>query len=603
MRQPFKRTFAGRNRTIAQQAALAAIVPLVLALVIAAFVYQLMRDHAELSRQIENTSTSLTLSQQMLVNALGAQTGVRGFVITGDEAFLAPYREAIDAHASTLAQGRQAWPEDSRERELLDRFAALFEQYRQGVAEPVIRLERRVLAGGEDMAAARAEQQSIVGSGRDKALVDEMKRLAVQLIEHVRDRVAAHTDLAELRQRNAQAVGIFGAPMAVLLGILLVAAVIGRIRFGLRNLADAADRVAHGDLSQRIHLDESRELVKVSDGFNRMAGRLAERRRQGDLLDRLTRALQTCQSSGEAFHVAGGYVSRMLSGTRGAVGLYRASRDHLNTVFAWPDGVEFASADTVFNADDCLSLRSGYGYHFRVQDGDPGCRHFPLRGADEGLCIPMMDRGEALGVLSVHPVEGTELDEQTRQLAAVVAETLSLNVGNLRLREDLRSQSIRDPLTGLYNRRFLDETLDREISRTRRTGNPLSLIIFDIDHFKRFNDKWGHDAGDAVLVALAESMGERAREMDLLCRLGGEEFLAVLPRTSIDDALVVAERMRQVAAELPLRHAGQQLERVTLSLGVACCPKHAEQSDALIRAADQALYRAKRGGRNRVESA
>lgn len=603
MRRAYKKTFTGQGRTIARQALVAAMVPLALALVIALVVFQLMRDHAELSRQIERTSTSLTLSQQMLVNVLDAQTGVRGFVITGDEAFLAPYRQAVDAQASTLAQGRRAWEEGSKERQLLDRFSTRFSEYREEVAQPAIALERRVLAGGSEGDAAARELESIVAGGRDKAMVDEMKRLARGLIEDVRERVAAHTEQARVRQRNAQLVAIVGAPLAVLLGMLLFAAVIGRVRGGLRSLADAADRVALGDFSQQINLDDSRELARVSDGFNRMAERLAQRRQQSDLLDRLTRALQGCQDSEEAFGVAEGYVSRMLSSTRGAVSLYRASRDHLNTAFAWPAEVEPGAGDEVFDPEDCLSLRSGYSYRFRTQEGDPPCRHFPLRDATQGLCIPMMDRGEVLGVLSLSAREGSEVDEQTRQLATVLAETLSLSVGNLRLREALRDQSIRDPLTGLYNRRFLDETLERELSRSSRTGHPLSLIVFDIDHFKRFNDNWGHDAGDAVLVTLSNAMREQARDMDMVCRLGGEEFLAVLPRSSVADAVQVAERMRAIAAELVLRHRGQPLEGVTISLGVAAFPEHADQSDALIKAADQALYRAKREGRNRVEKA
>jgi diguanylate cyclase (GGDEF)-like protein len=540
----------------------------------------------------------------MLVNVLDAQTGVRGFVITHDEAFLEPYRHAIDEHASILARGRQAWPEGTTERATLERFTTLFETYRKDIAEPVVALERRILSanGGDD--AARERLESILGSGRDKALVDQMKRLVRDLIDRVRAQVADHTQMAQLRQRNAQLVAIVGAPLAVLLGMVLVGAVVGRIRRGLRTLATAAARVAEGDFSQRVELADSREMAHVSHGFNRMAGRLAERQRQGALLDRLTRALQGCQDSEEAFTVAEGYVSKMLSNTTGAVAVYRSSRDHLTPAFRWPAESGRVDADhAVFDPDDCLSLRSGYPYHFARAEGDPACRHFPLGGAEEGLCIPMMDRGEALGVLSLEPLEGTAVDEQTRQLATVLAETLSLSVGNLRLREALRSQSIRDPLTGLYNRRFLDETLDRELSRSRRTGHPLSLVVFDIDHFKRFNDNWGHDAGDAVLVTLANAMREQAREMDLVCRLGGEEFIVVLPRTSLDDALLVAERMREIAATMPIRHRGQLLEGVTISLGVAAYPGHADQSEALIREADQALYRAKRGGRDRVESA
>ncbi len=603
MRRVYERTFSGKGRSLAVQAVIAAAVPFFLAIVIALFVYQLMRDHAELSRQIERTSVSSRVSHQMLVNALDAETGVRGFVISGDESFLEPYRQAVDEHIETLARGRQVWPPGSHERELMDRFGGLFEEYRKEIAEPVIELKRQVMAGGDRSSESRARLEAIFSHGHDKALVDAMRRIIGNLSGVVQAQVAAQAQLSELRQRNAQLVAIVAAPLAVLSGILLVAAVIARTRKGLLRLASAAEQVAEGDYTQRVELSDSRELAHVSHGFNRMAERLARRSQQSGLLDRLTRALQGCQNSEEAFEMAEGYISRMLSNTRGAVALYRASRDHLSTVFTWPGDSEPEPEECIFDPDDCLSLRSGYTYEFCKRNGDPGCRHLPLRGAEAGLCIPMMDRGEVLGVLSVKPLDDAGFDQQTQQLATVLAETLSLSVGNLRLREALRNQSIRDSLTGLYNRRFLDETLERELSRSRRTSNRLSLIVFDIDHFKRFNDNWGHDAGDTVLRALANAMKDQAREMDLVCRLGGEGFIVVLPRTELGDALTIAERMREIAADLPLRHQGQLLERVTLSLGVACFPDHAESVEMLVKAADQALYRAKKAGRNRVEHA
>lgn len=603
MRRVYRKTFAGQGRTLVAQAALAAAVPFVLAVLIALVVYQLMRDHAELSSEIERTSTALTLSQQMLVNVLDAQTGMRGFVITGDESFLAPYRQSIDDQASTIAAGQQAWAPGSRERELLERFATLFANYREQIAEPVIALKRRVLAAGENSGAAAEELQVIIASGRDKARVDEMKRIARELIEHTQGRVDSHIDQSRSRQRNAKLVSVAGAPLAVAFGMVLVGALVKRVRRGLQGLSEGAERVAQGDFSHRVRLEDSREFAQVSDGFNRMAERLEERKRQANLLDRLTRALQGCQELDESFAVAEGYAPRMLPGTAGALSFYRASRDQLTTVFAWPAETAAQSHDMEFEPGDCRSLRSGYTYHFRAADGDPACRHFPVSSAEEGLCIPMMDRGEVIGILSLTPLDCHDLDEESRHVASVLAEALALNVGNLRLRESLRDQSIRDPLTGLYNRRFLDENLDREISRSRRTGNSLSVIVLDIDHFKRFNDSLGHDAGDAVLVSLGRLLTEHARDMDLPCRLGGEEFLVVLPRASGEQAMLVAERLRQSVSAMVASYRGEPLQGVRASFGVASYPDDADGYENLIRAADQALYRAKRAGRNCIERA
>ncbi|HEY5719240.1 MAG TPA: diguanylate cyclase, partial [Gammaproteobacteria bacterium] len=168
-----------------------------------------------------------------------------------------------------------------------------------------------------------------------------------------------------------------------------------------------------------------------------------------------------------------------------------------------------------------------------------------------------------------------------------------------RLEERLRRLSTTDGLTGLFNRRYLDETLAHELERSQRYQVPLSILMFDVDHFKRFNDDYGHDQGDRVLQAIAQAMQELLRKVDVPCRYGGEEFLAILPGTTLSGSIIVAER---------LRHTVEMLEvdglKVTISIGVAATPEiQAEGIDGFIEAADQALYQAKRAGRNQVVAA
>lgn len=168
-----------------------------------------------------------------------------------------------------------------------------------------------------------------------------------------------------------------------------------------------------------------------------------------------------------------------------------------------------------------------------------------------------------------------------------------------RLQDELRRLSTTDALTGLHNRRFLDESLRRELERVRHTGAPLSVIMFDVDRFKRFNDEHGHDQGDRVLQAIAASLRQALRKYDLACRYGGEEFLAILPGTAAEGAFSVAERLRRDVEECSVDGL-----KVTISLGVATVPDIlAGAPEDLVAAADSALYRAKAGGRNRVEVA
>jgi diguanylate cyclase (GGDEF)-like protein len=180
-------------------------------------------------------------------------------------------------------------------------------------------------------------------------------------------------------------------------------------------------------------------------------------------------------------------------------------------------------------------------------------------------------------------------------LSAVIGERGRAVEATQRLLHDLREQTIRDPLTSLYNRRFLQDYLPREILRATRERAPLAVIMIDLDRFKRINDSAGHQAGDRVLVDVAALLKRHVRGSDIACRYGGEEFAVVLPKTTLESALRRSEEIRSAISDEPDRLRG-----VTASLGVALCPAHAIDAEALLRAADRALYEAKRAGRNQV---
>ena len=187
-----------------------------------------------------------------------------------------------------------------------------------------------------------------------------------------------------------------------------------------------------------------------------------------------------------------------------------------------------------------------------------------------------------------------------QQLAITLSEQIAMALSNIRMREHLRQQTIRDPLTGLYNRRFLEDALNREAARCKRNGGAFSVLMMDLDHFKRFNDSFGHDAGDAVLRSLAKALQENARDSDLACRYGGEEFMLVLPDTDSKGAAVQAQRILEVVRDLAVTHNGKTLGSLTISIGLAVYPHDGDTVKALMRSADQALYDAKAGGRDRV---
>ena len=211
-------------------------------------------------------------------------------------------------------------------------------------------------------------------------------------------------------------------------------------------------------------------------------------------------------------------------------------------------------------------------------------------------------------VVTLEPVTLMEISRQNFQV--LMQESASFSQGIMRilsrrLREASQAvesatvEKIQDPLTGLYNRRYMETMLNHELQRAGRAGYPVSLIMMDIDHFKKLNDTYGHPAGDEVLRSLAALMKSQVRRADVACRYGGEEFLIILPETPIEVAAERAEMLRRAFADLLIEYAGQVMQG-KLSLGVAVFPDQAEIPDRLIQAADKALYAAKSSGRNRV---
>ncbi len=231
------------------------------------------------------------------------------------------------------------------------------------------------------------------------------------------------------------------------------------------------------------------------------------------------------------------------------------------------------------------------------------CGHVDAAMISGYRCLPLVAQSETTGLLYLERRAGTTVSKTEEQDLYVLAETVALALANLKLHDLLRKQSIRGPLTDLFNRRYLEETTEIERARAVRAKSPLAVMMIDVDHFKRFNDEFGHDAGDAVLKRLAELFAQFIREGDIACRYGGEEFAMPLPGMAAANARERAERIREAVESLNITHLGRALGSISVSIGVAVLPDSADSAKRLIAAADQGLYAAKRDGRNRVEMA
>jgi diguanylate cyclase (GGDEF)-like protein/PAS domain S-box-containing protein len=362
------------------------------------------------------------------------------------------------------------------------------------------------------------------------------------------------------------------------------------------------------DITRRKKVEE--ELQSVNQKLGNRVKELERRTTEITLLSDMGGLLQTCGSAEEAYSVIAECGQQLFPQQSGALCMISASRNVVEAVATWGDPLP---AERVFSPDECWALRRGRLHAVDSARGALRCKHAADGPPGPSTCAPLIAHGEALGVLHIAgpqeegPTQQGDQDGDPglgsglrQRLTTAVCEQISLALANLKLRETLRLQSIRDQLTGLFNRRYLEESLERELRRAARKQRTLGAIMLDIDHFKRFNDEFGHDAGDAVLRALGKLLLRGVRGEDIACRYGGEEFTLILPEADAPTARDRADELRQAASQLHVEHAGRNLGFIELSFGVAVFPDNAASADSLLRAADEALGRAKRGGRNRV---
>ncbi len=366
---------------------------------------------------------------------------------------------------------------------------------------------------------------------------------------------------------------------------------------------EAANRELEKQNAERARAE--RELLQANSSLERTVDRLAQRGRETSLLREMGEMLQTCISAEEANQVVARYAQQLLPGHAGVLYVRDAQADSFEAQATWGSP---APGHAVITPDECWALRRGKPYVIKGESSDIACKHIEEPILPFAVCVPLTARGEVLGLLHLRSANPDNGDREyylqvSTQLAESIADYAAQALADIELRTSLRTQAIQDTLTGLYNRRFMEETLQRETSRAERTGKPVGILMLDIDHFKAFNDANGHEAGDALLKALGEVLRKQVRGSDVACRYGGEEFTIILQEATPEFSLQRAEQLRQSVAAIQLQHQGKTFTGFSVSIGVAGFPQHGATWEDVLRAADQALYSAKEQGRNRVVAA
>ncbi|MEZ0495348.1 diguanylate cyclase [Sphingomonas sp. IW22] len=563
-------------------------------------------------RWLDHSATVLKTAGDVPAIIYKAEAGSRGFALTQDPRFVSEFDDHVAA-ANRQAARLVTLTADNPSQQ------GAASALRDSVATHLRDLSETVgLARVNEFERAR----EVIADGDGLSRLETVSSAAERFIAEER-RLQNERILAVERQlRTTTRVVIVGV-IAVLLIILYITILSARrIRRPISVISETMAALAGGSSEARITSElGSIEFDQVAAGYNRMADDLshavAEQRAGAKNLQEANTALQQntaeLQERGEIIELLGSmahrmqaartdeelaavlkvFVPRVLPDLPGVLYAHNNSRNLLVPIATW-GGICIDAAG--FAPDQCWALRRGQSHSVGEPGSDILCTHVEGEASDYH-CEPLLAAGEVIGVFYLRG----DVTPKRRFSLTVLSENIASALVNHRLQRGLREQTIRDPLTALFNRRYMEETLALEIARAARSSQPLSVIMCDVDHFKRFNDEFGHEAGDAVLSAVAAEMVSRFRDGDVVCRYGGEEFTIIAPGTAVQQLAARAEIVRKAISALHIRNGGRSLGATSMSFGVASwSPLMDREGAALIKAADAALYRAKREGRNRV---
>ncbi len=324
---------------------------------------------------------------------------------------------------------------------------------------------------------------------------------------------------------------------------------------------------------------------------------LEQRTHEMTLLSEMGDILRACLTTEEVYEVIVRVAQEVFPSLSGALYVIGPLRNIVEAVAEWGDT---SKLELTFAPDECWALRRGRMHS--VEDTGVGllCRHVHETESKSYMCVPMMAQSEALGILHLTRPENTRMAEAKQRVAVAMAEHVAMALSNLRLHETLRNQSIRDQMTGLFNRSFMEESLELELRRAARTQHPLSVIMLSLDDFQQLTENYGLDAGDTILRRAGMMFQANVRKGDIACRFSGQTFILVLPQTPYEVSLNRAETLLDLVRTLEVKSLGESVCSISASVGLAVYPSNGQTVEALLRSAEAALNRARSSGGNQA---
>lgn len=358
------------------------------------------------------------------------------------------------------------------------------------------------------------------------------------------------------------------------------------------------------DVTERRQIEDALRIANAE--LARSVAELERQERDNTLLGDLGEWLRSCQSIEEAYTVLCRCGPELLPGLTGAIYLLEPNRTLVSIAGSWNDP---GMLEPSFAPSECWAMRRGRPHLIDGSGSSMVCHHLAGAEVSNSMCVPLMGQGEAFGIMHVRtPGLGLgsdagaqdALSSETQRIVTTISENAAAVFSALRFQESLAQRATRDPLTGAFNRRHMEETFDREMSRARRSGGIVGIAFIDIDHFKKFNDLHGHAAGDALLRDFTAFLQGRVRLEDTVCRYGGEEFVVIFAGGVFDALVERVERMRDEFKRHHVLYRGRSLDGTTFSAGIASFPRNGTTLESVFKRADAALYEAKGRGRDRI---
>lgn len=544
-----------------------------------------------INQSIESTELSASHIESLLqgVNEMDAVAGA--YVLTGRDAFLQKYT----TESQTVVQ------EFDNLRELNSRQPSMMAQLEN--------LQKQVETWKKQMANAAIEQAKAGGSGAktpaimngSEAIIAIRKTIGV-LRQENRNLASASRKARLGDMRRAVISGVAFVLLFAVLLVLLVHFVSRSISGPIHLLIQASDRLRQGEFDPMLPTETGSEFGLLSRSFLQMAHALRRDREELSAIKHFSEAVTECTSENEVYDHILHAVRDRFNPRQVIIFKLRPEEDILEVVASLiPLPKDVQDWPVIEGKHSCKAVRMGRPFRVNDVTVEPLCPgKFALPGAGSYYCGPLIAGGIIIGAVRLEGAAGLWTPERESLVESYLSTSASV-LSNLQLLQTMREQANMDPLTGLYNRRFCMDYARKLMAMTRRKDTPLGFIMLDLDHFKNINDVFGHEVGDRILKQFAKTVTQSMRETNLTARLGGEEFIILLPDTGALACQVVAERIRTAVARMSMSQVkDQQVPPVTVSLGIAVYPEHGATLEEMLQASDRALYESKRAGRNRI---